>query len=126
MRNKKQKKRYFLLAIIGAIVLAAVLTNPGQEKHQEAVKNKLDSYVQKKINPTDKGNIFGKTLGGMLGGAIGNTVANNIISRDNYVLFSTTKMDWKGEDKVIGIGAFGYVYVSGQVDEALDEGLFKK
>lgn len=34
----------------------------------------------------------------------------NLISTDNYILFSFTKATWDGETKIIGISAFGNVF----------------
>ncbi|MBK8442421.1 MAG: hypothetical protein IPL35_02955 [Sphingobacteriales bacterium] len=36
---------------------------------------------------------------------------DNSVSTDNYILFSTTKYSLEGETKVVGIGAFGNVFI---------------
>jgi hypothetical protein len=65
----------------------------------------------------------GQTLGMMLGGAIIDGLISNLVTTDNYVIFSTTKISWKGKSKVIGVGVFGNVFLSGKLDEVLNEGL---
>lgn len=67
----------------------------------------------------------GQALGLMLGGAIIDQVINNFVSADNYVLFSTTKITWDGKTKIVGIGVFGNVYLTRQLDDALNEGLLQ-
>ncbi len=124
------KKKSVFIAIIALIILIAVFTNPNQDRHKEVIKNKLNSYMQEPIkenlNETDNNTEqAGKALGMMLFGAFIDRVIDNLISTDNYVLFSTTKITWDGKTKIIGIGAFGNVYLTGKLDEMLDEGLLK-
>jgi len=47
------------------------------------------------------------------------------MSTDNYVLFSTTKITWEGETRIIGIGAFGNVFITKELDESLNKGLLE-
>ncbi len=124
------KKNYLLIIIAGVIILFAMLTNPNQDRHKEVIKNKLISYMQKsmKENLTETDNKWeqaGQALGIMLGGIIVDRVIENLVSTDNYVLFSTTKISWEGETKVIGIGVFGNVFVTSKLDETIERGLFK-
>lgn len=62
---------------------------------------------------------FGSALGLMLGGVMLDRMIENMVSTDNYVLFSTTKITWEGETKLIGVGLFGNVFISSEIDEAL-------
>ena len=48
-----------------------------------------------------------------------------MLLQDNYILFSTTKMTLDGEIKVVGIGAFGNVFISNKIDKAIEENLNK-
>ncbi len=61
----------------------------------------------------------------MLGGAVLDGFVDNVVSSDNYILFSTTKMTLDGEIKVVGIGAFGNVFISNKIDKAIEENLNK-
>ena len=58
-------------------------------------------------------------IGFMIGAAFSDMIIDNIVSVDDYVLFSTTKVSWEGKTRVIGVGAFGNVFVTGKLDEAL-------
>jgi short subunit fatty acids transporter len=124
------KKNYITLAIISLIVLVAVLTNPDQNRHKEVIKNKLITYLQKSIKkdqtkPKDELEEAGQALGIMMGGMIVEKVLDNFLSTDNYIMFSTTKITWDGETRIIGIGAFGNVYLTRELDEALNKGLLE-
>ncbi len=122
------KKNYLIFAIIGTTFFIAILTNPNQDRHKEVIKNKINSYMQKamKQDITQTGSKLGQAIGMMMGGALVDRIVDNLVSTDNYVLFSTTKISWEGEMKVIGIGAFGNVFVTNKLDEAMNEGLLKK
>lgn len=124
------KKKYLILVILGIVLLVGILTNPNQDRHKEVIKNKLNSFMQKSMKEslTKTDNEWEKTgqaFGMMLGGAIIDRMVDNIVSTDNYVLFSTTKISWEGETKIIGIGAFGNVFISKKLDEAINKGLLK-
>lgn len=125
------KRNYIGLIAIGLILLVAVLTNPNQDRHKEVIKAKFNSYMQKSMSEglSESDNEWekaGQALGMMLGGALIDGIISNIVSTDNYVIFSTTKMTWEGKSKVIGVGVFGNVFLTSEIDEALDEGLLSK
>ncbi|MFN7592568.1 MAG: hypothetical protein ACK5QZ_04430, partial [Bacteroidota bacterium] len=95
------------------------------------IKNKVTSIIQKskneQSNKSDGGlEQAGQALGMMIGGAIIDGIIDNIISTDNYILFSTTKLNWDGNTRIIGFGAFGNVFISDKLDEAVKEVLLKK
>ncbi len=124
------KKNYLILGIIGLVILVAVITNPSQDRHKEIIKSKLNTYLQKSLkeNQTETNNQWeqaGQALGLMFGGTIIDRIVDNLVSIDNYVLFSTTKITWDGKTKIVGIGAFGNVYLTSQLDDSLNEGLLK-
>lgn len=121
------KKNYVIAGIIGLLVLVAVFTNPNQDRHKEVIKAKLTTYMQKSLKESmsDSENNFGQAIGLVFGGIIIDQIVENLITTDNYVLFSATKLTWEGEAKTIGIGAFGNVFVTKQLDDALNEGLLK-
>jgi hypothetical protein len=124
------KRGYLIFAVLGVLALIAMLTNPNQDRHKEVVKNKINLFMQKsmKQNLTEKDNEWeqlGQAFGMMLGGALVDRIVDNFVSTDNYVLFSTTKVSWEGKTKIIGIGAFGNVFISSKLDEAINEGLLE-
>ena len=117
-----------IICILVLVIIIAVITNPNQDRHKEVIKAKITTYIQKAIKPTttDSTNEWeqaGQAIGLMLGGVMVDQIINNLISTDNYLLFSTTKITWEGQTKTIGIGAFGNVYITKKLDEALDQGL---
>lgn len=124
------KKNYLLLALVGLILLVAVLTNPNLDRHKEAIKTKLNSYLQESmkedIKKTDeKWGKVGQSIGVILGGVFVDRIVDNLVSTDNYVLFSTTKVTYDGQTKIVGVGFFGNVFLSKKLDDGLNQGLVK-
>lgn len=110
------KKSYLVVIIIALILLVAVLTNPNPERHREAVKTKLNAYMQQTMK--DNGSeTEGQAFGALIGGALIDRMVETVVSTDSYLIFSTTKVTWEGKTRVIGFGVFGNVYITGQVKE---------
>lgn len=123
-----KKNSLVVLLIFGVIVVIAMLTNPNQQQHKDAVKSKLNVYMQKslKSNANKANNRWeemGQNLGAMFGGVLVEQTINNLVSSDNFILFSLTNMTWEGESKTIGFGFMGNVFLSSKIDEALKNSL---
>jgi hypothetical protein len=121
------QNKHITLIIIGALLFIGALTNPTQDRHKEAVKNKLNVIMQKSLKDSMKNSDsgaeqIGSALGLMLGGAILDRMIESTISSNSYVLFSTTNVTWEGKTKIIGIGVFGNVFISDEIDNALKDG----
>lgn len=103
-RNKVRiKKKYILILIL----IIAALTNPSITKHQTAVVDKIESFLQKKSNATTP-SVSGLFL-------IEDQIKNKI-SSSSYLFFSTTEVTIENRTETIGIGVFGMVFISGAVD----------
>lgn len=116
------KKGHFVFFSIAMLVLIAAITNPDTDRHKEAVKAKFDAYLQKAAREgiAESDNTWeqaGQAIGLMLGGALVGYAVDNLVSTDNYVVFSVTKVSWEGKSRIIGVGAFGNVFLSKKVDE---------
>lgn len=90
------KKNHLIIGIIVIVGIVAILTNPNQDEHREFVKSRFNSYILESLkDKSSKTNAqwadAGKTLGNMLGGLFVDQIINNLVSSDNYILFSTTK-----------------------------------
>ena len=125
------KKSYIIYGIIGLILLVAVITNPSQDRHKEVIKTKLNTYMQQSLKSNQSGTSdewaqAGAALGLMMGGAMIQNIVDNFVSTDNYVLFSLTKITVEGKSKVVGIGAFGNVFLTGKLNDELNLGMSGK
>lgn len=124
------KRQHITLLVLGFILLTAVITNPDQERHKEVLRSKINSYFQKAMteemtDPNDEWAQAGQALGMMIGGTIVERIVDNLISTDNYIFFSTTKITWNGQTRVIGFGVFGNVFLTKKLDDAVKDGLLE-
>ena len=115
-------KKNLVIIIAGFILLLSILTNPNQDRHKEIVKNKIHSILQSSnlIEINNVSELTGYTVGMILSNALADLTINNLISTNNYICFSTTKITWGLNTKVIGIGAFGNVYLLGETNDLLN------
>ncbi|MFV0537211.1 MAG: hypothetical protein ACK5M3_07545 [Dysgonomonas sp.] len=108
-RNKYRFKKKYLLLLIA---LVAILTNPSQEKHQNAVRDRFDNYIQNHSESP-------------LTSIKGNPVIDHLILRSvnstNYLFLSTTNVVWDDDTHIIGFGIFGKVFISSSVDFYLNK-----
>lgn len=89
--------------VIVAILMIATLTNPSNEDHKQKVTEVFTTYYEKSLqeNGSNTENPF-SALGNLLGKSLINTIVENSIKRDNYIIFSVTKIAYDGEEKSIG------------------------
>lgn len=62
----------------------------------------------------------------MMGRTLIDPLIDNLITSDDFIFFSLTKITWEGEQKTIGIGIFGNVYINPEIEEKLNDGLLKE
>ena len=112
MESNSNSLKWPLIIILGLILF---LTNPSLSKHKVAVANEGMGILKE----TKLDGIF-ELFGG--GEEFTDNLFKSSTRRQNYFLFSLTEFDM-GEDyggsSVIGIGAFGYVYIFPQVREEI-------
>lgn len=114
-------KKYFWYGLGIIFLITLIITNPSEEKHKLEMKNMILTSMKKEManNLMDGGgNSFAGTLQG-LGLLIGEKYVENfvdgIISRKNFFLFSLTQGEYKGNQKIAGVGILGNVYIFPQV-----------
>jgi len=92
--------------LIGILLLVglAIITNPNETKHKEAVKREIDAALEKELGSA--GEFLSATFD-FKGKAIG-----TFVKRENNYVYSTTKLKIGPEEKVIGYGFFGFVVIN--------------
>ncbi|SFS73383.1 DUF4359 domain-containing protein [Sphingobacterium wenxiniae] len=112
------KTRIFALTII-VLMLIAVFTNPKQEQHEEAIKEKAAQLLRQESGDKNKEIVdFGMQL---FGYTLVDQFVQTHVKVENYYLFSLTKIRWNGEENIIGGGAFKYIWLSPKMDEKASE-----
>jgi len=105
MMNKTQ----ITLIITGFLMLALIATNPSIEDHREGVKKMYKEKLEK-INKQEKGDL-GTNIGTGIASLIGDGFIDKMVSRENFLLFSFTKVSLSDKSKNIGVGILGQVFV---------------
>lgn len=120
------KKWFAFLLIFILTGITMWLTNPGPEKHEQAVAKAItEALSEEKLRLTDAGNLppMLKELNeDMLGMMIGPLVKQSVI-REDYVVCSLTRLKLGAEDHRVGIGLFGKVFIAPQVKTTIKENI---
>ena len=117
--------KYILLIVLLIILYAS---NPAIEAHQNAVKSKLSHLIKQQTatksndNTTEK---LGKAFIGYLGESFADQIVNEYIKRKDYFFFSLTTIEFKGNEKIIGVGLFGNVFISDELENELNKDINK-
>ncbi|CAD0005209.1 MULTISPECIES: DUF4359 domain-containing protein [Flavobacterium] len=120
------KTKHYVIIGLCLFALIAALSNPGTEKHKEEVKLKMNVFLEKQMNEknTNQNNEWskaGNTMGNVFAKSMINMMVDNMVSSSNYVLFSTTNVTFEGKTKTIGIGILGNIFLSGKIDDAMNQ-----
>ncbi|MCH8555456.1 MAG: hypothetical protein LAT76_09875 [Schleiferiaceae bacterium] len=122
------KKRTLIFIFLAVIAIIAAISNPDAAQHREALKTKIKTAWQKesasKVAQDDWDELI-QGLGNAFGGVLVEGILKESVSTSNYVLFSFTKINWEGEQHIIGIGVFGNVFFTKEVDQFVNDGVFK-
>ncbi len=114
--------KYILCILLLALLFAS---NPGLQDHRDAVSAKINRLLTKEIAASDtKGNTLDKAggqLGLMLGSLVINKVVENAVQRKNYLFFSLTSFELNGDEKIIGFGILGNVFITNHADQKFNE-----
>ncbi|WP_268222972.1 hypothetical protein [Sinomicrobium oceani] len=120
-------KKQFYILFSSVLVMVLMFTNPSEENHIESVKSKLKIAFKKKMtselmeNDSDIIESMGNGLGLLIGDAFIEEMTEGFISRNNFLLFSTTFAEYEGKRKTIGFGILGNVFLSDKIGEIFNE-----
>jgi Domain of unknown function (DUF4359) len=107
--------------IAGVVLIVLCVTNPTLVDHRFAVTSKINELLRKEAvkDESTQSTIgaAGTELGLMFASAVINKFADVTIERKNFYLFSLTSFEFNGNEKIIGLGILGKVFISDEVDE---------
>lgn len=108
-----KKSLQFILLVIVICLLALMATNPSIEDHRQAVMKELEKKMSQESNPDNKWEQVGQSIGM----ALGQGIVEKAVSRDNYLIFSITKIKLNETQKTIGYGILGNVEINDKLEE---------
>ncbi|NUY79669.1 DUF4359 domain-containing protein [Flavobacterium sp. MAH-1] len=121
------KTKHIFLAGSVLLLLIAAITNPDLQVHKETVRTTLKAYLDQQMadsNAQTADNEWSKAgqgFGNLLASALIDRLVDGAVTSENYVLFSLTKVTWEGQEKNIGFGAFGNVWLSKNLKDLQNE-----
>ena len=121
MSNNSKNTNLTAIIILGLIVIVAAITNPDESVHKSEVKDLMYSQMNLEkdlLNSASSGSeweVAGTALGLSIGMSMADKLVENMVSIDNYVIFSITNIRYEGEKKSVGYGLFGNVFIFGEI-----------
>ncbi|MDU1889346.1 MAG: hypothetical protein E6767_01530 [Dysgonomonas sp.] len=113
-RNRKPRgsitlRKWYLII---PVLLIAFIVNPNEEQHKKEVKSRIEKAT---FTSLPANNLSDYETGNM----IIDQLTDRYITSTNYIFFSTTNITWQGQTHTIGLGVFGHVFLSGNIDNYL-------
>jgi hypothetical protein len=102
------------LIVIGFILVALMATNPSLEDHKQAVADKMQTD---RLTESSGGDNQWEKVGQAIGMALGQGIVEKAVRRENYILFSITRISFMGRLETIGFGVFGKVWITNKLDK---------
>lgn len=119
---------------LAIILFAAILlgtTCPDRNKHQEVIQENITSALTQTVSDALPLPKQIRQMTGALGGSmIANLVEpllNSVLVYHNYIFFSTTTIEFRGEEHTASVGFLGKVFTVGEADlaKSIGEGFGK-
>lgn len=120
---KRRSKGCLFFIILIAIAIGAYFTNPTEQMHQAAAKEKLNKVAENILKKYGVNQSLLLKFGIDLSGDLVDELIKYHISSDNYYVLSITKVNWDQRSQIIGVGAFNKVVISNKVDEIMEQEL---
>lgn len=121
------KKKYLFLLILILTGIIMFWSNPKAEKHQDAVsKEIMSALTEEKDQIEQKGNFAGKVMNRLddnMFQLMVTPLVKNAVIREDYVVFSITRLKLGSVDRRVGIGLFGKVFIAPQVKSTIKDNI---
>ena len=125
--NRFMTKSQFSILLLVIMLFGLFFSNPKEDEHRAAVKDKLNAFMMQTLKDKAKtSNDVSTGLGFLLGGYVIDQLVNGAVTSSNYGLFSTTNFNNQGQNKMIGVGILGNVFITGKIDDALAQAMTKQ
>jgi hypothetical protein len=91
--------------------------NPSEQKHEEAVAHKIESFCKDNPSATPEAMLLCNEFGlGLI-----KMIIPELVTRQNFLFFSLTKIENEEQSTIIGIGVANYVFIFGDIGERLSQ-----
>lgn len=112
---KKKSSHFAMKMVIGLIIFILAIfavTNPSADAHKEKVRTEASKAVEKAVGSTDN-NFFSQALRSvakMMAGSMMDEAMNQLFEYHNYIVCSTSSVEFNGKPHTVSFGILGNVY----------------
>lgn len=92
-----------------------VLTCPNKQDHTDALKNELNTYLNKQSSDEEAGGLA--ALQSAIGTGLGGLVIESMLRVDNYFIFSVGRFTAPNEERVVSVGVLNHVFTGDLIPE---------
>lgn len=120
------KGKYIALIIVVVLLIIAAFTNPSEQAHKDAVKETVRKGLSKalQMNGVQQGNQFHQAITDQFyEDIIWQELLADGVQRQNFGVFSTSKIVYLNKQYTAGFGVFGKVFVFNAVEKQVSEKL---
>lgn len=114
----RRKRSLLRLVIFIAILVIAFFTNPDAQAHKEALKTKLIEVIDESMAERQDDVVTFSTWK-LAGPQMTDVFLQNNFSVDDYKVLSLTKINWDNQSYIVGVGAFGNVWITKRLNKEL-------
>ena len=118
----KKNIKFLFPILLFLLLFVAALTNPNKDFHK--INIKLRVYKELNIDTTQKAsnNIFDffSEISNSFGKSMVDKTVDELLQVDDYFFFSLTKINYQGQTKIIGIGAFYQIFLFVNLKELIE------
>lgn len=123
MAKKSSKTGRIILVLFIIALVFAYFTNPPLQSHKDALKTKANAIMSEIVS--ERNDALSAGIWQTAGSRLLNGFIDSSTSVDNYWIFSLTKFQWDGKSYPVGIGAFGKVYITKELNKDVIQPIIK-
>ncbi|MBP3775195.1 MAG: zinc ribbon domain-containing protein [Bacteroidaceae bacterium] len=108
-RLRTKRRRKLIIGTVVCVLLALILSCPGEKKHRRAVSAVIKEAIAEVTDSLgDENSLY--RMGGQLAQNITGGLVGLNVRTSRYLIFSLGRVNYKGKDYVVSVGAVGRVW----------------
>ncbi|MDD3788042.1 MAG: hypothetical protein PHO94_05035 [Petrimonas sp.] len=112
------KLKHIILILFIVALAVAFFTNPDKQAHKEALKTKLTEVINESMAERQD-DVVTFNAWKIAGPQMTEVFLQNNFAVDDYKVLSLTKINWDNQSYIVGVGAFGNVWITKRLNKEL-------